>query len=111
MTPVRKRIIVGVGLALAALMAVYVGLVLTSGDTARDGTTVQGVPIGGMTPEQAAEALEASLGKTAAKKLRLTALDQTFVVKPVQAGLTLDAAASVAPVSYTHLTLPTSDLV
>ena len=79
------------------LLIGYLLLVMSSGSTARPGTTVQGVDIRGMSQEEAAAAVEAALGPIAAKRLKVRALDQTFGLRPEEAGLSLDAEASVAP--------------
>ncbi len=97
MTPARTRVLIGVGAAVALLLVGYVVLVLASGSTAKTGTTVQGVEIGGMSPDEAAAAVEAALGPVAEKRLRVRALDRTFPLRPASAGLALDAQASVAP--------------
>ena len=97
MTPVRLRILAGLGAVLAILAALYIAVAVRSGTTAAAGTTVGGVDIGGMNPDEAANALADVLAPRQSKRIRVTALDQTFVVKPVDAGLSLDAAASVAP--------------
>jgi vancomycin resistance protein YoaR len=97
MTPLVKRVLIGVGAAVVVLLVVYVGTVIASGSTAHQGTTVQGIDISDLSQEQATAAVQAGLGPLADKKLRVVALDQTFPIKPSEAGLTLDAAASVAP--------------
>ena len=97
LTPVRRRLLLGGAIVLALLLVGYLAAALASGSTAAPGTSVQGVDIGGLTQDQAAAAVEEALGPIAAKKLRVTALDETFVVRPAEAGLSLDAAASVAP--------------
>ena len=93
----RLRILAGVVLALIIVLALYVAVAMRSGSTAAAGTTVGGVVIGGLTVEEAEAAVTEALGPIQRKRLRVTALDQTFVVKPGEAGLALDAAASVAP--------------
>ena len=97
MTSTQKRILLGAVIAAAVLVVGYLGLVLTSGSSAHAGTTVQGVDIGGMSATEAAAAVEARFGPEAAKKLKVRALDKTFAVRPQDAGLRLDADASVAP--------------
>jgi len=101
MTATQKRLLIGAAVLVAALLIGYLALALTSGSTARSGTTVGGVDISGLGQEDAAAAVESQLGPLAAKRLRLTALDDTFRVMPAEAGLGLDAAASVAP-AYGH---------
>ena len=97
LTPRRGWLLLGLGVLTALVLVGYLAAALSSGGTAAPGTTVQGVAIGGMTQEQASTAVQEAIGPIAAKKLRMTALDQTFVVKPAEAGLRLDPAASVAP--------------
>lgn len=101
MTAFRIRVLVAVGALIVLLLAVYVVMAMRSGSTAASGTTVGGVDIGGMTQDEAAAAVTTALGRRETKRLRVTALDQTFVVKPADAGLTLDAVASVEP-AYGH---------
>lgn len=97
MTVAHKRLLVAVGAAVALLLIGYLLLVVSSGSTARPGTTVQGIDISGMTQAEAAAAVEAGLGPIAEKRLRVRALDQTIGLRPEAAGLALDAEASVAP--------------
>ena len=97
MTAFRIRVIVGAGALVVLLFVIYLLMAMSSGSTAASGTTVGGVDIGGMSQDEAATAVATALGPREAKKLRVTALDQTFVVKPADAGLSLDAAASVEP--------------
>lgn len=97
MTPVRLRILLGICVVAVLILALYVALAMRSGGAAASGTTVGGVDIGGMSPAEAATAVSTSLGARQDKKLRVTAFDQTFVVKPSDVGLSLDAEASVAP--------------
>ncbi len=94
---IRIRIIFGACAIALLLLIAYLLLALRSGSTAASGTTVGGVDIGGMSQAQAASAVELALDTRQSRKLRVTALDQTFVVKPADAGLSLDAVASVAP--------------
>ena len=97
MTALRIRLIVGVVAILAILTGAYVAVAMRSGSTAAGGTTVGGVDIGGMSQAEAAAAVTDALSAREGRRLRVTALDQTFVVKPADAGLSLDAAASVEP--------------
>ncbi|MBK9740747.1 MAG: VanW family protein [Actinobacteria bacterium] len=97
MTPARKWLIAGAGVVIALVIALYLSTALRSGGTAPPGTSVQGVDISGMDEQSAAAAVQESLGPIARKRLRVTALGETFVVKPAAAGLGIDAAASVAP--------------
>ena len=97
MTPPRKRVLFGIVGVVVLMALVYIGLVVTSGSSAHAGTTVEGVDIGGMSEAEAAATVQDALGPAAAKRLKVRALDQTFGLRPVAAGLSLDAAASVAP--------------
>lgn len=84
-----------VGGVLAAIVAIYFGMVLAVGDGVRAGTVVKGVPIGGMSIEEATARLDETIGVRAERNLRVRALDQIFVVNPVEAGLSFDAEATV----------------
>ena len=97
MTVVQKRVLIGVGALVALLLIGYLLLAMSSGSTARPGTTVQGIDISGMSQSEAAAAVEAGLGPIAEKRLRVRALDETVGLRPEEAGLSLDAEASVAP--------------
>lgn len=97
MTPVRKGLAIGLGAVLVIIVGLYVLTALRSGTTAPPGTSVQGIDISGMDEQTAATTVQTALEPVARKRLRVTALGQTFVIKPAQAGLGVDAAASVAP--------------
>ncbi|MFN8173179.1 MAG: VanW family protein [Candidatus Nanopelagicales bacterium] len=105
--PSRVLLWVAAGVVLALLVVGYLALALGSGSTAASGTTVEGVAIGGMTEDEAASAVEDAIGPTVTKKLKVTAGDQTFTIKAADAGLSLDAAASVAP-AFGHTWNPIS---
>ena len=100
-----RRLLIVAGAVLGALVLGYVLLVLKSGDAAAVGTTVQGVDIGGMSQADAQTAVEEQLSPLAAKKVKVTSGDLTFPIHPVRAGITIDAAASVAP-AYGHIWNP-----
>ncbi len=97
MTVVQKRVLIGVGALVVLLLIGYLLLAMSSGSTARPGTTVQGIDISGMSQSEAAAAVEAGLTPIAEKRLRVRALDETVGLRPEEAGLSLDAEASVAP--------------
>lgn len=84
-----------VGGVLAAILAIYFGMVIAVGDGVRAGTVVKGVPVGGMSVEEATARLAETIGVRAERNLRVRALDQVFVVNPLEAGLTFDAEATV----------------
>lgn len=97
MTSTHRRILIVVGAMVVVIVGAYVAMAFASGNTARPGTTVQGVDIGGMSRDEAIAEVEAALGPVAGKKVKVRALDQTFAFQPEAAGMTLDAAASVEP--------------
>ena len=97
MTPARRRVLFGAAIALLVLLGVYVMLALTSGSTARAGTTVGGVDIGGMNEAEAATAVSEALDPRTQKKVKVQVLETTVKVQPAEAGLTLNAEESVAP--------------
>lgn len=97
MTSTQKRVLIGAGAALALLLVGYVLLAASSGSTARPGTSVAGVDISGLTPDEAAAAVEDALAPVAEKRMKVKVLDSTFRLVPSEAGLGLDADASVAP--------------
>lgn len=97
LTPVQKRAVIIAAAVGALLLLIYLLAALSSGSTARAGTTVGGVDIGGMSEEEAASAVSSALATRISRPVRVTAEGSSFRVKPEQAGLALDVAASVAP--------------
>jgi vancomycin resistance protein YoaR len=92
------RWVLVIAVALGALaLVLYVTTAVRSGGAAPPRTSVGGVDIGGMTPEAAAAAVTAKYAPVARKRLKVTSDGKTYVVKPAQAGISLDAAASVEP--------------
>ena len=96
---ISTRVLIIVGAVLAALAALYFGAVVAVGDGVRSGTVVNGVEIGGLSAEEATATLEDTLGQQAASDMTIVALDQEYVVKPAESGLTFDAAATVEQAS------------
>jgi len=92
-----RYVLIAVGALVLILLAMAVSRYVTSGDHARPGSTVQGVDIGGMTREEAAAAVESGLASMATKRIRVRLPNHIATIKPAEAGLTIDAAASVAP--------------
>lgn len=81
---------------LAILLAVYLAdLALNRGNVPR-GTTVGGVAIGGMSPEEAKDTLVAELGATAEAPVTVTAAQESAQLIPSRAGLGIDWDATVA---------------
>jgi vancomycin resistance protein YoaR len=97
MSPAVKGILVGLGVLAALLVVLYVMTAVRSGDTAPPRTSVEGVDISGLTPDAAAAAVTAQYGPVARKRLKVVLDGKTYVVKPAQSGVVLDAAASVEP--------------
>jgi len=97
LTPQQRRLAIIAGGVGAVLLLLYLIAVLSSGSTARSGTMVGPVDISGMTADEAIAAVAAGAADSTAKPLRVTADGKRFKVDPEQAGLVLDAAASVAP--------------
>ncbi|MFV0406139.1 MAG: VanW family protein [Propioniciclava sp.] len=66
-----------------------------SGETLPPQTTIEGIPVGGMTPPEAEAALAAAFAPRTSADLTLVAGDLELAVAPNQVGVTLDVAASV----------------
>jgi vancomycin resistance protein YoaR len=92
----RNKIIAAVvGGVFVLLAAVYViDLVATTGTIERN-TTVAGVEVGGMTPEQAAQALTEQAMPTYSAPMTVDVHGVPTEMDPTQAGLTADVAATV----------------
>jgi vancomycin resistance protein YoaR len=90
-------------LAVAVLGAAYWGVAQYLGSRIPQGTTVEGVDIGNLTPEVAAETLESRLTLLAEDPVTVEADGETLRLDPAEAGLSLDYEATVgrlAGVSY-----------
>lgn len=94
----RKLILIALAV-IAIVIALYVAAVLVTGGGVRAGTTVNGVNIGGLSREEAIATLEDSVGKVAAKPIKVKAGEQQLQVDPMEAGLSFDAAATVEQAS------------
>jgi vancomycin resistance protein YoaR len=94
----RKLILIALAV-IAIVIALYVAAVLVTGGGVRAGTTVNGVNIGGLSREEAIATLDDSVGKVAAKPIKVKAGEQQLQVDPIEAGLTFDAAATVEQAS------------
>jgi len=89
----RTPILIGAGIA--AVIAVSLGIFVATNGTVRPGTTVSGIDIGGMSPDEAMGVLEDSVSTKVNRKLEISAGDQVFELRPRAAGITLDAQATV----------------
>lgn len=90
-------------LALIVLGTAYWGLAQYLGSRIPQGTTVEGVDIGNLTPEDAVRTLENRLSLLAEDPVTVEADGETLRLDPAEAGLTLDFEATVgrlAGVSY-----------
>jgi len=90
----RKLILIGLAVV-AVIIALYVAAIVVTGSGVRAGTSVNGINIGGMSRQEAVTALDDSIGKVAAKPLKVRAGEQQLQVDPVAAGLSFDAEATV----------------
>jgi vancomycin resistance protein YoaR len=79
-------------LAFAGWAAAYA----VAGDKIADGTTVAGVDIGGMTADAAKPLLDEKFAAAHSQPIIVTAGDSTTEVNPADAGLSLDAEATIA---------------
>ncbi len=89
----RTPILIGIGIA--AVLAVSLGIFVATNGAVRPGTTVSGVDIGGMSPDEAMGVLEDSVSTKVNRKLEISAGDQVFELRPRAAGITLDAQTTV----------------
>lgn len=92
-----RRWLVAGGIGVGALGLLYVGAYLFTGDRIARGTTIAGVEVGGKTPDQAVAALTDL--DAAARPVTLAAGDSSLTVDPIDAGLSVDAQASVDQVA------------
>lgn len=93
----RTGLIVGgvVGLLALLLGGAYVAGYLMAGDKTPANASVQGVPIGGMTPDEALTKLETELGPSFDEPITLEADGKKATVQPSKAGLRVDLPATV----------------
>ncbi|MFC7404987.1 VanW family protein [Georgenia alba] len=79
---------------LVVLAAAYVGVAWFLGDRVPNGTTVAGVPIGGMPAAEARSTLDEELGPVAREPIPVTVGDGVSSIDPAATGMTFDAAAT-----------------
>lgn len=91
-----RKILLAIVAAVAAVLVVYVGAVVATGDGVRPRTTVAGLPIGGLSVPEAEQALQDRLGRRAEKKITLEYGPAQVAVEPAEAGLELDIPATIA---------------
>lgn len=96
------RVLGWVGAAVVVLAGLYVGAQWLVADDVPHGTTVAGVPLGGMKAAAARQALTAGLADAQTEPVAVVADGKRSQLDPVAAGLTVDVAATVDPlVSFT----------
>ena len=91
----RRRTLRYVAGALGVLVLLWLVAFIAAGDGVPRGTTVLGVPIGGMTPQRAEATLTRELADEAKAAVPVRVGDERLEIDPVAAGLALDAAATV----------------
>lgn len=92
----RTKIIAGVvGGVIALLAAVYVVDLLTTSGTIERNTTVAGVAVGGLTPDQAAQVLTEQALPAYSAPMTVDVHGVPTQIDPAQAGLSTDVAATV----------------
>jgi hypothetical protein len=90
-----KLVLIGAGVVGLAGVAYGAGLLMNHSDVPK-GTTVLGVDIGGGTRDEATAKLDSAFGERTDKPLELSVGGKTVQLKPDQAGLSLDSAATVS---------------
>ena len=78
------------------LVVAYGVTFAVTGDKVPGDTTVLGIPLGGLSQEEAKAKLEADLKDRLNQPVKLKAGDTTYQVKPADAGLSLDVDSTVA---------------
>jgi vancomycin resistance protein YoaR len=96
-TPPRRRRWpwITLGVLVLVLAGGYVAAYALIGDRVPHGTTVAGVDIGGMEPDQAQATLERELADRAARPVTFEYDGQTYPIDPEAAGLSFDAHQTV----------------
>lgn len=103
----KERLGGGAALAVVLVLAVLVGGGWLAAYGLADGrlphgTSVAGVDVGGKTPAQAARALTAGLAQRTSRPITVRVGGKTVSVDPRQAGLSVDAPASIAGGATAH---------
>ena len=91
----RRRTVRYAASAIGGLVLLWLVAFIAAGDGVPRGTTVLGVPIGGMTPQRAEATLTRELADDAAAPVPVRVGDESLEIHPATAGLTLDVAATV----------------
>lgn len=91
----RRRLLLAVGVPLALLGSLYVADVMTTSSKLPRGVTAAGVPLGGLTPDEADQRLREELEPRAEQPVALTLGTVDAEVDPRDVGLTVDSRATV----------------
>jgi len=94
-----NRVFLRLVVALAVLGAVYYGLATFLGGHVPTNTTVEGVAIGGMSPNEATVTLQRVLATRASQPVHLEAPSRTVDIDPGTAGLEVDLPATLSDLS------------
>lgn len=104
-----RIVAVAAGAVMLVLLGAYALTAYSLGERVPRGTTVVGVPLGGLSREAAETRLREDLLPKADQPITLTAAGKSFSVRPKEAGLRLDVAATVdavhAPRSFNPVTM------
>lgn len=92
----RSRVLLGVAAVILMLAAGYGGLAAFLGGHVASNVTVDGVAIGGMSPEDATITLDRALATGATRPVQLTVASHSVDLQPGAAGLQTDVPATVA---------------
>ncbi|MFI6942419.1 VanW family protein [Streptomyces sp. NPDC050418] len=98
---IRRPALYAAGGAVVVLGGLYLAGLASEGSGIPDGTTVQGVDLGGLSAAEAQERLERERGKDWSGPQAVRIGDETAKVDPAEAGLSVDAAATVAQAGET----------
>lgn len=91
----RRRVLLGVGGAATLFAVLYGGAVAYAGDGVPRGTTVRGVDIGGLSPQEAERKLVERLGPRASEPMTVQVGDARLRLDPKRAGLGFDPRGTV----------------
>lgn len=89
-----RRFVLGAGV-LGVLLIVWVAAALVLADTVPRGTTVRGIPVGGLTPDAAERKLRTELAGRVTAPIPVTVGPDALSIDPERVGLGLDAEATV----------------
>lgn len=90
-----QKVLIGLGITLAVLVAAYFGLAWFMGDKVPTGTVVAGVQIGGLSAEEAVEELRTELADEVAAPVTIRLGDRETTISSAAAGLTFDPQSTV----------------